>query len=111
MEWYPDLRGDNIDFDFTESGILKEGLDFYFLQSTDSVYILKNYSNSFTSIWCDNNASLTNGRFYLSTDKDLTIINVKNGQAYVEDYFSKSVAGSTNEKLNHEDITDMVVAF
>ena len=85
--------------------------DFTFLQSPDSVYLLKGSSNNFNSIWCDNNSSINNGTIYISTGKDLTIIQINNGQAYIKDYYTKTLAGSSAETLKEETAIDITVAY
>lgn len=113
MEWLPGLQGTNINFDFTENDTWEESsnYDFNFLQSPDSVYILKGDSNIFNSIWCDNNTSINNGTIYLSTGKDLTIIQISNGQAYIKDYYTKTIAGSSAETLDEETSVDITVSY
>ena len=100
-----------INFNFSEVSDGISRYDFNFTPEGSIHFILRSNNNYHNAIWCDPTTSLKNGRFYIGNEKDLTIINVKDGQAYIEDYFSKNLAGSTNKKLNHEDITDMVVAF
>ena len=113
MEWVPGLQGTDINFDFTEDDTWEESsnYDFNFLQSPDSVYILKGDSNVFNSIWCDANTSLNNGTIYFSTGKDLTIIQVNNGQAYIKDYYTKTLAGSSAETLEEETSVDITVSY
>ena len=113
MEWSPGLQGNNINFDFTEDDAWEESsnYDFNFLQSLDSVYILKGDSNVFNSIWCDTNTSLNNGTIYISTGKDLTIIQVNDGQAYIKDYYTKTIAGSSAETLEEETSVDITISY
>ena len=98
-----------INYNFTDDNTAPEEIsyNFDFDFSAAILYILK--ENNFNSIWCDPKASLTNGRFYISSEKDLTIINVNNNQVRIEDYFSKTVLGSTNETLEKEDIADITI--
>ncbi|MBV5347152.1 hypothetical protein JZU46_02900 [bacterium] len=106
--------GTATDFDFDNGIIVSTEFitrTFDFNKSAVVLNILKSPTNNFNSIWCDANASLTNGRFYISHEKDLTIVNNKNGQVYVENFVSKTVLGSTNETLINEDIVDITVAF
>lgn len=113
MEWLPGLQGTNINFDFTENDTWKESsnYDFNFLQSPDSVYILKGDSNIFNSIWCDPGTSLNDGTIYFSTGKDLTIIQISNGQAYIKDYYTKTIAGSSEETLEEETSVDITISY
>ena len=97
-------------YNFTDANLPPEEIsyDFDFDFSAVVFYVLK--GNNFNSIWCDPKASLTNGRFYISSEKDLTIINVNNNQVRIEDYFSKTILGSTNETLEKEDIADITIS-
>jgi len=74
-------------------------------------YILNGDSNVFNSIWCDPNTSLNNGTIYFSTGKDLTIIQVNNGQAFIKDYYTKTMAGSSAETLEEETSVDITVSY
>jgi len=99
-------------FDFGDINLATEekyDFDFNFLVST--YFILKSPNNNFTAIWCDPKASLKNGRFYIANEKDLTIINNKNGHPYVEDYYSKTIKGATEEVLTNENIVDIGVSY
>ena len=113
MDWVPGLQGSNINFDFIEKDLFEQNItfDFNFLQSPDSVYLLKGDSNVFNSIWCDNNSSINNGTIYISTGKDLTIIQINNGQAYIKDYYTKTLAGSSAETLKEETAVDITVNY
>jgi hypothetical protein len=73
------------------------------------VYILRN--TNLNSIWCDNSASLNSGRFYVGSTKDLTTINHNNGQAFIEDYYSKNTAGRSTETLEEETSVDITVSY
>lgn len=85
---------------------------------TMSIYnILYGTSNNFTSIWCDPETSLTNGRFYVGREDDLTIISNNSSQAYVEDYYLTTTSGEsgspgeTGEVLNAGDSIDINVVY
>lgn len=113
MDWSLGLQGTNINFDFTDKDLFEQSVnfDFSFLQSPDSVYFLKGDSNIFNSIWCDSNSSINEGTIYISTGKDLTIIQINNGQAYIKDYYTKTLAGSSAETLREETAVDITVAY
>lgn len=74
-------------------------------------YIFRGNKNIFNSIWCDSKASLKAGTIYVGREEDLTILKVKDSQASIEDYYSKSIAGRVEETLNHEDSTDINVTY
>lgn len=73
--------------------------------------VLNGLSNHHTAIWCDPTASLTNGRFYVSTKNSLTIINNRDGTAVLEDYYTQDIPGGVNETLKVGDIVDLNVVF
>ncbi len=112
MEWVPGLSGENLDIVFSEEDIreIRTEYNFDFLQSPDSVYILKD-ANVFSSIYADPDASLTNGSFYIGTNKSLTIVKVTNGQAFIKDYYSNTISGSTGAALINDTAVDVVVNF
>ena len=85
--------------------------NFNFNFSSDEIYILKSASNLFNSIWCDPDASLSKGRIYIGSEKDLTILNRREGQVYIEDYYSKTLAGSAKEPLIDDGVSDINVVF
>ena len=114
----------SLDFDFGFSGTfidiefdtenLSDGnilYDFDFGTGVSIFPILHGLSNSHVAIWCDPTASLTNGRFYITTTNSLTIINNRNGTAVLEDYYIQEIPGRTEETLNVDDIVDLVVAY
>ena len=102
---------DYVTFNFIDDDLAPEKIsyDFDFDFSSKIFNILKGQNNIFNSIWCDPNTSISSGRIYIGSEKDLTIIKLENGQARVEDYFSKIVVGSTNETLEKEDIVDITI--
>ncbi len=106
--------GEFSDFNFAE--VSEEGItydfefDADFVQSVFIYNILLN-NNTLTSVWADPTASLNNGKFYIGNKESLTIINHNSSQAFIEDYFSKTIKGSTNETLNSEDVVDINVAY
>lgn len=112
MNYPPDTLGENLVIDFTESDTYTVNVEneVIFLQSDDSVYILKD-TNIFNSIFADPDASLTDGTFYINDNKSLTIVKVTDGQAFVSDYYTKTTAGSTGQTLDDETIADVVVNF
>jgi len=60
--------------------------DFNFGDFVFTFPILRSLSNYHTAIWCDPDASLNNGRFYVTDKHSLTIVNNKNGQAILENF-------------------------
>jgi hypothetical protein len=114
----------SLDFDFGFSGTfinmefavenLSDGnivYDFDFGTGVLIFPVLRGLSNYHVAIWCDPKASLTNGRFYVSTKNSLTIINNRNGTAVLEDYYSQEIPGATMDTLKVDDIVDLNVAF
>lgn len=85
--------------------------DFDFNFSTSTFNVLKGVNNIFNSIWCDPDASLLKGRFYVGRAEDLTIINHSDGQAYLEDYYSKTISGRAEETLTDDNISDINITF
>ena len=81
--------------------------DFNFNFSSDELYILRSSSNVFNSIWCEPNASLYKGRFYLTHAEDFTIVSHSEGRAYMEDYYSTTISGRSEQTLKSNDITDL----
>lgn len=103
------LTGDFSNFTFTEISTGDSSYDFEFGSNSGVVRILFGSSNNFNSIWADPTASLTNGRFYVGRPEDLHILNRKGEQVSIENYFSKTVAGSTNDTLNNDESVDINV--
>ena len=112
MEYLPGTLGENLDISFTEEDLRLSNTDnlIVILQSPESVYILKD-TNIFNAIFADPDVSLTNGTFYINDNKSLTIVKVTDGQAFVKDYYTKTIAGSTGQTLNDETIADTIVSF
>lgn len=104
-------KGTQADFNFENIYTADISYNFDFNSTSKVFFVLRSKSNSFNSIWCDANASLTNGRFYVGSEKDLTIVSNRNSQAYIENFVSKTVLGSTNEVLAHEGIVDITVGY
>lgn len=98
-----------INFEFDTLAPSKLVYDFDFSPLSHNVFILRSSDNLFKSIWCDPDASLTSGRFFIASDKDLIVLNYRDEIPYVENYFSKTVAGSNNEVLDSEDMVDINV--
>lgn len=74
-----------------------------------SVYnILKGTSNNFNSIWCDDNSGLTEGKLYISTNDSVMVVNLTSNN--VEDYYTTSVAGRSEDTLKSNDIIDITIA-
>ena len=105
------LTGDASDFDFT---IISSGdveYDFTFGPGVFIYNIFRGTSNNFNSIYADKDTSLNSGRFYVGRQEDLTIINQKNGEIILEDYYSKTTAGSAEETLKVVDLVDINVTY
>lgn len=108
------LSGTFIDFDFTDSNITLEAPigDFEFGYGVTVYTIFRGVDNNFKSIWCDPKASLTSNRFYVGRVRDLSIINTKNRQVTLEDYYSNTVIGETEYTLRYSyDIVDISVSY
>lgn len=115
----------------TGSGILEQGIginDIYatsnnlFVSTTSGVYIIDestlgsttyfyypNYtsSNNFTSLWVDVDASLTYGRMYIGTNKEIIIVDLSSNS--VIDRYTKDWGGVAEEVLDKEDMIDITI--
>lgn len=99
----------NIDFNFIDiSDPNKDKYNFDFGDFVNRHYILKGTSNNFNSIWCDDNTSLTAGKLYISTNDSITIVNLNTNN--IEDYYTTSVAGRSEDVLKSNDIIDITIA-
>ena len=105
------LTGDYTNLNFTEISSGESSYDFEFGQGIFIFELLKGTSNSFYSVWADETASLTNGRFYIGRTNDLTIIKNTNSQVIIEDYYSTTEKGKTNETLSYTDVIDINVTY
>jgi hypothetical protein len=103
------LTGDFSNFTFTEISTGDSSYDFDFGAVSNITRILFGSNNNFNSIWADPTASLTNGRFYVGRPEDLHTLSRNGEQVSVENYFSKTVAGSTNDTLDSDDSVDINV--
>ena len=100
--------GTSTNFNFTEHSA-ETDYDFNFGGRVSVYKILRGYNNKFNSIWADNNSSLKNNCIYIGRKEDLTIVKTKNSQVFIDDYYSKTSAGGTNEKLKSDDVVDINV--
>ena len=105
------LTGDNSDFDFTEVSDSSSTYNFEFDEVVSIFTIFKGTSNFFNAIWADPKASLNSGKFYAGRQNDLSIINNNNRQVTLEDYYSKTSRGRSEDSLNSEDIIDINVTY
>jgi hypothetical protein len=103
------------EFIFTETGysVPADGLDIDFLfelpASPTSFYILAGTSLNFVAIWAEPDASLTNGRFQVSstgTGAGLSVIDLATHTLY--DYYTTTVSGRAGEALESDNIIDLV---
>lgn len=96
----------NVDFKFS---VLSEdepevAYDFYFGVNVFNYEIFRGSSNVFNAIWCDPKASLTSGRFYVTRENDLTVINSNNGQAITELYHELTKINMSGDLDNYVDL-------
>jgi hypothetical protein len=97
-------------FNFTESGYTPPAqgeYDFYFGEIITIYRILKSLSNDFVAIWADSDASLTNGKMYVSSEASFSVVNLET--SIVEDYYTETRAGEAGEVLQGDDIVDINV--
>ena len=97
------------DFNFSESGYIPS-YDFDFGEQPyepSIYYILAGLSNSFTSIWADADASLSNNKMYVASGGAFSVVNLSINQTI--DRYTKTVAGGAQEALLAEDIVDINV--
>jgi hypothetical protein len=111
----------NFNFGYNEEGFID--LEFIEVSSGDSNYnfefgtsvfiyqVLFGSSNNFNSLWVDEKSSLQNNRLYIGRPNDLTIIKTKDNQVVIEDYYSKTVPGRTEETLIADDSVDINVTY
>jgi hypothetical protein len=101
--------GTPTDFNFEQVSSSDNDLNFSFGEGTTIYKILYGKSNNFNSIWVNEKASLNNHTLYISRPNDLTIINTKNKEANLKDYYSKTSGGRLDQTLNAEDQVDLNV--
>jgi len=95
-------------FNFTESGYippLQTEYNFNFGEVYSVYNIIKSLSDDFVAIWADSDASLENGKMYVSSAASFNIINLSTHS--VEDYYTESHAGEAGEVLEGDDIVDV----
>ena len=92
------------DFNFTEGGYTPD-YDFNFgTGATSYNFILKGLSDNFSAIWADTDASLSNGKMYISSAAAFMVVNLSTD--LVEDYYTETHAGEAGESLTSNDIVD-----
>lgn len=79
-------------------------LNFFFWDKITVNRILYATSDNYITVWADSDASLTNGKFYMSTDKELSIINLSDNTLY--DRYDVNNKGRGNEALQDDNIFD-----
>ena len=87
---------DEVSYDFN----FGEGVAFY--------SVLYGSTNNFNSIWCDPDSSLSNGKFYTSTNDAISIVNLTSNK--VEDFYTTTNGGQAKEPLISDDIVDINIS-
>jgi len=89
----------NVNFNFTD-GDYSASSNFEF--STILIFsILKGDTNNFSSIW------VSNDKLYVSTSGILNTVDLSTNTLY--DWYSQNHTGRANEKLNNNEIIDVIV--
>lgn len=96
-------------FNFTESGYIPDSYDFNFDRGYSIYNILFGADNNFVAIWADLDASLTNGRFYVSSQSALSVVN--NITKTLIDRYDKNTVGAANEKLKDGEVVDINIVM
>ena len=81
-------------------------LNFFFWDGISENRILYSLSDNYISIWAESDASLTNGKLYISTQGELSVINLSTNTLY--DRYDMSNKGRGEETLL-DNIDDMNV--
>lgn len=110
LEFGPSYGFTNLNFtaDYLSDEI---SYDFNWGEASTVHSILRGTNNYFVDVWCDPNASLTSGRFYIAGSDSLTIIYNTASTPIVEDYYSTTVTGTAGEALKADDIVDINVGY
>ena len=96
-------------FNFTESGYIPNSYDFDFNPGYSIYNILFGADNNFIAVWADLNASLTNGKFYVSSKSALSIVD--NVTKTLVDRYDKNTFGAANEKLKDGEVVDINIVM
>jgi hypothetical protein len=110
-EAYNSPLADDADFNFDLAGYTpRPPLDADFDFALAVFYVLAGFSNIFTAIWADSNASLTNGKMYtLSWGQGtaLSVLNLDDKRLY--DHYTQDYGGRGSETLTSTDTVDLNV--
>ena len=110
-EAYSPPLPDDADFNFDLAGYGPKpplAADFDFALAV--FYVLAGFSNIFTAIWADSNASLANGRMYTlswGAGTALSVLNLDDKRLY--DYYTQTDSGRVDETLIDTDTRDLNV--
>jgi hypothetical protein len=102
---------DDADFNFDLAGYSPKpplAADFDFALAV--FYVLAGFSNIFTAIWADSNASLTNGKMYTLSwgpGTALSVLDLSNKHLY--DHYTQNYGGRGEETLTNTDTRDLNV--
>jgi hypothetical protein len=110
-EAYNPPPADDADFNFDIAGYsplppLAANFDF----ALAVYYVLAGYSNIFTGIWADSNASRTNGKMYALSWGPGTALNILNlDEKRLYDHYTQTYGGRAEETLTDRDGVDLNV--
>ena len=108
-EEYNPPVADDADFNFEISGYTpKQPLDADFNFALGVYHILAGYSNIFTAIWADTDASRASGKMYALSwgpGVALSILNLDEKNLY--DHYTQTRGGRVDETLTNDDTRDL----
>ena len=108
---YAPPAADDADFNFDLAGYTHSPpLDADFDFALAVYYVLAGFSNIFTAIWADSNASLANGKVYTLSwgpGTALSVLDLSSKSLY--DHYTQNYGGRGGETLTNTDTVDLNV--
>jgi hypothetical protein len=92
-------------FDFVSSYTPPEEYNFEF--GWASYNIIKGFSNDFVAIWADPRASMSTGKFYVSSQDVFSVVNIST--SLVIDYYNTTHSGLRGEVLTSSGVVDLYI--
>ena len=110
-EQYSPPESNNANMNFSSEGYSPPAADQASMDFALAVFnVLAGYSNIFTAIWADPNASRTNGKMYTLSWGDgvaLSVLDMSTNVLY--DQYTKTDGGRAEEVLTNDDTRDLNV--